>query len=58
MNIIDVGGASKPFNKANYIIDILPYESYIGKKPGIAANGWFNEDGLYRRRFNFCKMPS
>ena len=44
MNIVDIGGASKPFNKANYIIDIQPYESYIGKKPGISATGWFDED--------------
>ena len=44
MNIVDIGGASKPFNKANYILDIQPYESYIGKKPGISAIGWFDED--------------
>ena len=25
--VLDIGGWSKPFNRANYVIDILPYET-------------------------------
>jgi ubiquinone/menaquinone biosynthesis C-methylase UbiE len=45
--VLDVGGAMKPFDRADYVIDILPFEKREKteeKNPRYTANTWIQRD--------------
>jgi hypothetical protein len=56
--VLDVGGAMKPFNRANWIMDALPYEERgelgsIGGEERFSENTWVLRDFCSRERWPF-----
>lgn len=50
--VLDVGGASAPFKRANNIIDIVPYEGIVWKQSKGRGEAQFNKDSY--TQFDIC----
>jgi hypothetical protein len=58
-SVLDIGGWASPFNRANYVVDIYPYEtrggqgSQGGNKEFFTKNTWINHDVSSKKSLPF-----